>query len=148
MGRRRLPRTGRGCFMVADFRLRPHFKGFIGLSAGRGDYGLNDHPTERNRVRSSAAFLDDTSGGARESLALFLGADPRPGNAFRLLPYIGSAAAVAVTLACGVLIERFIGLQSVLLVFLLAILASAILWGLLPSLFACVLSVLAFNFFL
>src|SRR5438270_12611985 len=30
----------------------------------------------------------------------------------------------------------------------MAILASAILWGLLPSLFACVLSVLAFNFFL
>ena len=109
---------------------------------------MNDHPTERDRVPSSAAFLDETSGSARESLALFLGADPGPDNAFRLLPYIGSAAAVAVTLACGVLIERFIGLQSVLLVFLLAILASAILWGLLPSLFACVLSVLAFNFFL
>src|SRR5437763_16538945 len=65
-----------------------------------------------------------------------------------MLPYIGSAAAVAIILACGILIERFIGLQSVLLVFLLAILTSAILWGLLPSLFACVLSVLAFNFFL
>jgi two-component system sensor histidine kinase KdpD len=104
---------------------------------------LNDHPTERHRVPSSAAFLDETSGSARESLALFLGAEPGPGNAFRLLPYVGSAAAVAVTLACGVLIERLIGLQSVLLVFLLAIL-----WGLLPSLFACVLSVLAFNFFL
>ena len=57
-------------------------------------------------------------------------------------------AVVAVALACGVVIERFIGLQSVLLVFLLPILASAILWGLLPSLFACVLGVLAFNFFL
>src|SRR5437763_6584862 len=65
-----------------------------------------------------------------------------------MLPYIGSAAVVAIALACGVVIERHIGLQSVLLVFLLPILASAILWGLLPSLFACVLSVLAFNFFL
>jgi two-component system sensor histidine kinase KdpD len=109
---------------------------------------LNDRRTERDRLPSSAAFLDETSGSARERLALFLGADPGPGNAFRLLPYIGSAAAVLVTLAGGVLIERFIGLQSVLLVFLLAILASAIFWGLLPSLFACVLSVLAFNFFL
>src|SRR5216684_740457 len=41
-----------------------------------------------------------------------------------------------------------VGVQSVLLVFLMAILVSAIAWGLLPSLFACVLSVLAFNFFL
>ncbi|HEX6442720.1 MAG TPA: ATP-binding protein [Stellaceae bacterium] len=63
-------------------------------------------------------------------------------------PYLGSAAAVLVALGTGFLIERFIGLQSVLLVFLMAILASAILWGLLPSLVACVLSVLAFNFFL
>jgi len=55
---------------------------------------------------------------------------------------------VSLALVCGFLIERFIGLQSVLLVFLMAILASAIAWGLLPSLFACVLSVLAFNFFL
>ena len=48
---------------------------------------------------------------------------------------------VALALACGSLIERFIGLQSVLLVFLVAIIGSAIVWGLFPSLFACVLSV-------
>ena len=66
----------------------------------------------------------------------------------RPVPYFGSALAVLLALAVGILIERFIGLQSVLLVFLMAILASAILWGLLPSLLACVLSVLAFNFFL
>jgi len=80
--------------------------------------------------------------------AFFLGTGPEPGNVFRPLPYLGSAGAVSLALACGFLIERFIGLQSVLLVFLMAILASAIAWGLLPSLFACVLSVLAFNFFL
>src|SRR5438067_2517489 len=82
----------------------------------------------------------------RERLAFFLGGGP--GNVLRPVPYFGSALAVLLALGAGILIERFIGLQSVLLVFLMAILASAILWGLLPSLLACVLSVLAFNFFL
>ena len=109
---------------------------------------MNDDPTERDTVLHGPAFLDGAGVDNRERIASFLGADPIRANAFRVLPYIGSTAAVAVILACGVLIERFIGLQSVLLVFLLAILASAIVWGLLPSLFACVLSVLAFNFFL
>jgi two-component system sensor histidine kinase KdpD len=66
---------------------------------------------------------------------------------FRLLPYIGSTAAVALALGIGSLIERFIGLQSISLVFLMAVLASAIVWGLWPSLLAGLLSVLAYNFF-
>ena len=94
------------------------------------------------------AVADLTSDEGYKRLAFFLGTGPEPSNAFRPLPYLGSAGAVSLALACGFLIERFIGLQSVLLVFLMAILASAIAWGLLPSLFACVLSVLAFNFFL
>jgi two-component system sensor histidine kinase KdpD len=94
------------------------------------------------------AVADVASDDGSKRLAFFLGTGPEPGNTFRLLPYLGSAGAVSLALACGFLIERFIGLQSVLLVFLMAILASAIAWGLLPSLFACVLSVLAFNFFL
>ena len=61
--------------------------------------------------------------------------------------YIGSAAAVALALGIGSLIERFIGLQSVSLVFLMAVLGSAIAWGLWPALFACLLSVLAYNFY-
>jgi two-component system sensor histidine kinase KdpD len=65
----------------------------------------------------------------------------------RLLPYAGSTVAVALALAIGLLIERFIGFQSISLVFLMAVLGSAIAWGLLPSLFACLLSVLAYNFF-
>jgi two-component system sensor histidine kinase KdpD len=86
--------------------------------------------------------------GGRDRPAAFLGTGPGLGDAFRPLPYLGAAAAVALALGCGFLIERFVGLQSVLLVFLMAILAAAIGWGLLPSLFACILSVLAFNFFL
>src|SRR5499427_8467757 len=61
--------------------------------------------------------------------------------------YAGSAFAVAVALGVGVLLKHFIAVQSISLVFLTAVLASAIVWGLLPSLFAAVASVLAYNFF-
>ncbi len=109
---------------------------------------MNNQEAETGHTPPSAASPDATNQDGRERLAFFLGAGPGPRSALRPLPYIGSAVAVAFAVACGLLIERFIGLQSALLVFLMAILASAIAWGLLPSLFACVLSVLAFNFFL
>src|SRR5437016_3687049 len=99
-------------------------------------------------AKADPPIADVTGDDGCRRLAFFVGTGPETGNAFRLLPYLGSAGAVSLALACGFLIERYIGLQSVLLVFLMAILASAIAWGLLPSLFACVLSVLAFNFFL
>jgi two-component system, OmpR family, sensor histidine kinase KdpD len=70
-----------------------------------------------------------------------------PPRQFRPMPYLGSAGAVAVALGIGEVIGNFIGAQSVSLVFLMAVLGSAIAWGLLPSLFACLLSMLAFNFF-
>src|SRR5262249_44252346 len=70
-----------------------------------------------------------------------------PVEPFHPVPYIGSAVAVALALGFGQLIGRFVGLQSISLVFLMAVLVSAIAWGLLPSLFACLLSVLAYNFF-
>jgi two-component system, OmpR family, sensor histidine kinase KdpD len=61
--------------------------------------------------------------------------------------YFGSAGAVAVALGIGLLLRKFIAVQSISLVFLTAVLASAIAWGLWPSLFAAVASVLAYNFF-
>jgi two-component system, OmpR family, sensor histidine kinase KdpD len=72
----------------------------------------------------------------------------RPGaEPFNAWAYAGSGAAVALALGAAWLIERFIGLQSISLVFLMAVLGSAIVWGLWPALFASFLSVLAFNFF-
>jgi two-component system, OmpR family, sensor histidine kinase KdpD len=61
--------------------------------------------------------------------------------------YLGSAAAVAVALGIGLLLKKVIAVQSISLVFLTAVLASAIAWGLWPSLFAAVASVLVYNFF-
>jgi two-component system sensor histidine kinase KdpD len=65
----------------------------------------------------------------------------------RIEPYLGSAVAVAGTLVIGLLLKPFIAVQSISLVFLTAVLASAVAWGLWPSLFAAILSMLAYNFF-
>jgi two-component system sensor histidine kinase KdpD len=65
----------------------------------------------------------------------------------RIEPYLGSAGAVAVALGIGLLLQHFIAVQSISLVFLTAVLTSAIAWGLLPSLFAAIASMLAYNFF-
>src|SRR5215831_8447885 len=68
-------------------------------------------------------------------------------ESFRIEPYLGSAALVATALAIGLLLTQFIAVQSISLVFLTAVLAAAIGWGLWPSMFAAVVSMLAYNFF-
>src|SRR6267378_2605122 len=65
----------------------------------------------------------------------------------RVEPYLGSAALVAAALGVGLLLKQFIDVQSISLVFLTAVLCSAIVWGLWPSLFAAIASMLAYNFF-
>jgi two-component system sensor histidine kinase KdpD len=65
----------------------------------------------------------------------------------RIAHYLGSVAAVAIALGIGLLLTQFIAVQSISLVFLTAVIASAIAWGLWPSLFTAVLSMLAYNFF-
>src|ERR1700730_4409276 len=73
---------------------------------------------------------------------------PRPKlEPVRIEPYFGSAGTVAVALGIGLLLKQFITVQSISLVFLTAVLSSAIAWGLWPSLFAAILSMLAYNFF-
>ena len=60
--------------------------------------------------------------------------------------YAGSFAMVAAALLIGLALQRF-GITNVALVFLTAVLTSAITYGLWPSLFACLVAVLAYNFF-
>ena len=70
-----------------------------------------------------------------------------PAEPLNLLPYLGSAGAVTLALGIGELLVHSVGRQSISLVFLMAVLAAAIAWGLLPALAACVFSVMAYNFF-
>ena len=60
--------------------------------------------------------------------------------------YAGSFAMVTAALVIGLGLQRF-GITNVALVFLTAVLSSAITYGLWPSLFACLVAVLAYNFF-
>ncbi len=59
----------------------------------------------------------------------------------------GSVLSVAVALAVAMLLRQVLGVTSVALVFLMGVLASAVACGLAGSLLACLLSVLAYNFF-
>jgi two-component system sensor histidine kinase KdpD len=62
-------------------------------------------------------------------------------------PYGLALLAVAIALGCGELVNYWIGVENVDLVFLTAVVAVAARFGLLPSLFASVASALAYNFF-
>ena len=62
-------------------------------------------------------------------------------------PYLGSLGMVAVALLAGLGLQHWLAVQNIALVFLTAVLGSAIAYGLMPSLFACLASVLAYNFF-
>jgi two-component system sensor histidine kinase KdpD len=62
------------------------------------------------------------------------------------LAYATSVAMVAAALLIGLVFQRF-GITNVALVFLAAVLASAVTYGLWPSLFACLVAMLAYNFF-
>ena len=62
-------------------------------------------------------------------------------------PYLAASVAIAAALGFGMLIERWVGVGNVDLVFLTAIVAIAVRFGLWPSLFASLASALAYNFF-
>jgi two-component system sensor histidine kinase KdpD len=61
--------------------------------------------------------------------------------------YGGSAAMVGVALMVGEILKSYLGISNTALVFLTAVLASAVSYGLWPALFACFISILAYNFF-
>ena len=65
----------------------------------------------------------------------------------RLMPYLVSAAAVAVLALVAHVITRFLPLPHVSVLFLAAVVTSAALWGFWPSVFAAALSVAAGAFF-
>jgi two-component system sensor histidine kinase KdpD len=61
--------------------------------------------------------------------------------------YGGSLLMVAAALGIGLLLQRYVGVSVISLVFLTAVLASAITYGLWPALAASLVSTLAYNFF-
>jgi two-component system sensor histidine kinase KdpD len=62
-------------------------------------------------------------------------------------PYLLAVVAVAVALGCAELVDYWIGVENVDLVFLTAVVGVAVRFGLWPSLLASVVSALCYNFF-
>ncbi|MCB8819771.1 sensor histidine kinase [Microvirga rosea] len=61
--------------------------------------------------------------------------------------YLASTAFVLGALVLGIVLDRFMDVQNIALVFLTAILGASVTFGLWPGLYASIMSVLAFNFF-
>ncbi|HUB64314.1 MAG TPA: sensor histidine kinase KdpD [Methylocella sp.] len=70
-------------------------------------------------------------------------AKPRPG----IKAYLASLAYVAAATLVAALLRQVLGVSNLSQVFLIAVLASAVTHGLWASLFACLVSVLSYNFF-
>jgi two-component system sensor histidine kinase KdpD len=70
-----------------------------------------------------------------------------PEHPFNPQPYVAALVAVACALGFGELIQQWVGVGNVDLVFLTAIVAVAVRLGLLPSLLASFASAVAYNFF-
>ncbi|TPJ80960.1 sensor histidine kinase KdpD [Mesorhizobium sp. B2-6-2] len=66
---------------------------------------------------------------------------------FQIWPYLFSTAYVAGALAASSILDQFFDVRNLASVLLLAVLTSAVTFGLWPALYACFLSALAFNFF-
>ncbi|MBY3029756.1 sensor histidine kinase KdpD [Rhizobium leguminosarum] len=64
-----------------------------------------------------------------------------------LRAYLLATGYVAIALAVGVVLDQVLDVRNLALVFLMAVLTSAVLHGLRPALYSCILSALSFNFF-
>lgn len=100
---------------------------------------------------SLAQRLIRKSGGAGVHVLGSNGATPQPrafaARADEPVAYLGSLAFVAVSLGAGLVLHQVLGLASVAMTFLTAVLVAAVVYGLWPALFASLASVLAYNFF-
>ncbi len=72
---------------------------------------------------------------------------PQTTGAFDPRPYVGATLTVAAALLVGLGLHSVLAVTNISLVFLTAVLACAAAWGLWPSLYASLVSVLAYNFF-
>lgn len=100
---------------------------------------------------SLAQRLIRKSGGAGVHVLGSNGATPQPrafaARAGEPVAYLGSLAFVAVSLGAALVLHQVLGLASVAMTFLTAVLVAAVVYGLWPALFASLASVLAYNFF-
>jgi two-component system sensor histidine kinase KdpD len=68
-------------------------------------------------------------------------------HAFDIWAYVLATGYVAIALAVGIVLDQVLDVRNLALVFLMAVLTSAVIHGLRPALYSCLVSALAFNFF-
>ncbi|MBA1142555.1 sensor histidine kinase [Mesorhizobium neociceri] len=66
---------------------------------------------------------------------------------FDVWPYLKATAFVAGSLGFAALLDQFLDVRNLAIIFLIGVLTSAVAGGLWPALYACVASALAFNYF-
>jgi two-component system sensor histidine kinase KdpD len=84
---------------------------------------------------------------AEESSRPETAAAPQAASRVRLWPYVESLLAVALATGVAWLLDQYLGIGDLSLVYLFAVLVTAIRHGLYPGLFASAVASLAFNFF-
>jgi len=107
-------------------------------------HGSVVHDLVRHAGNISVHVIAGDDGEALPAKTIRTQAEPEP---FDIMPYAVTTAIVAAALGIGFVLQQYLNVVNVALVFLTAILISAVTYGLLPSLYACVISVLAYNFF-
>ncbi len=68
-------------------------------------------------------------------------------SAFNIKPYLAASLVTACALGVGLLLDQFLDVRSIALVFVVGVLGVAVTLGLWPALFVSVLSAFAYNFF-
>jgi two-component system sensor histidine kinase KdpD len=123
--------------IIAAKSERPRWRDFVSesltqrLIRAAGDASVHIIPRAKDPPRNPAGL---------ESKA-------RKPRRMELKAYIASLAYVAAATSVGALLRQTLGVSNVAQVFLIAVLASAATYGLWASLFACLVSVLSYNFF-
>jgi two-component system sensor histidine kinase KdpD len=107
-------------------------------------HGSVVHDLVRHAGNISVHVIAGDYGEALPAKTIRTQAEPEP---FEIMPYAVTTAIVAAALGIGFVLQQYLNVVNIALVFLTAILISAVTYGLLPSLYACVISVLAYNFF-
>lgn len=66
---------------------------------------------------------------------------------FEVWPYLKATAYVAGSLGVSAVLDQFLDVRNLAIIFLIGVLTSAVTGGLWPALYACLISALAFNYF-
>lgn len=101
----------------------------------------------RDLVRSSGDIGIHVVAGSRTKTAEVVAETADSGQSVSLAPYLGSSLTVGLALLVGLAVDQFIDLPNISMIFLAAVLFAAVRFGLWPSLFASILSTLAYNYF-